>query len=71
MERTKNMKVRTKPAKCRTKGCKNIAQYAGYCRQCLNPLLGVQPDKPLRYWPPAARETATVQPDETREGRRI
>ena len=59
------MKVKTSK-RCRVKGCQHPAYYQGYCSQHLNPLLGGQPDKPLRYWPPADREQATTGPEETR-----
>ena len=49
--------------RCKRRGCPHVAFYAGYCRQCMNPLI----EQPVRYWPPPGRRTATQRPDETRK----
>lgn len=50
------MKSQLKPKRCKTKNCKHLAFYAGYCKDCLAPGLG--PVEPIRYWPPVGREQA-------------
>ena len=55
--------------RCKRRGCPHVAFYAGYCRQCVNPLID-QPQQPLRYWPPFMEHSnGAAGGDEEVEGR--
>ena len=60
----------TKLTRCKTRGCKFPSFYMGLCRACLAPRMA-DPGRPIRYWPPMDRETATIQAEETRKGKMI